>query len=109
MTPGLLTVGDCRGDALTQTEWVPPDEIGAGRIRIVQRVEEKRRAGRKQVVNVLLQRVDLRARRVLGNEAVVVDGVHISFLRDRVAEASAGGVLEGNAPAASLCSSETSF
>eukprot|EP00252_Welwitschia_mirabilis_P016364 TRINITY_DN360_c0_g1_i2.p2 TRINITY_DN360_c0_g1~~TRINITY_DN360_c0_g1_i2.p2 ORF type:complete len:153 (-),score=22.06 TRINITY_DN360_c0_g1_i2:107-565(-) len=46
---------------------------------------------------MLFQRVDLLSRRIRGNEAVIVDGEDILLFGDHITEASAGGVLEGNA------------
>lgn len=91
-------VGDGGGLALAPGEGIAAHEIGALGVGIVQGVEEIGGGGGQQVADVLLQCVDVFAGRVLGDEAVVVDGVDVAFLGDHVAEAAAGGVLEGDAP-----------
>jgi len=84
-----LTVRNRCGSALAQAEGVAAHKVRAGSVRVVQRVEEEWRAGREQVLDVLLQRVDLLAAGVFCDEAVIIDGVNISLLRDRIPEASA--------------------
>ena len=85
--------------AFAQAEGVAAHKIRASGVRVVERVEEEGGAGREQVLDVLLQRVDLGARGVLCDKAVVVDGVDIPLFRNRVPETSACRVLERDAPA----------
>lgn len=47
---------------------------------------------------MLLQRIDILSSRILGDETVVIDGVHVSLLRYHVAEASTRRIFERNAP-----------
>ena len=74
---GAGTMGDGSGHALAHGEGVAAHKVCPGRIGVVQCVEEERRGGREQVPDVLLQRVDVLARRILRHKAVVVDGVDI--------------------------------
>jgi hypothetical protein len=82
------------GQALPEAERVAAHEVGALSVRVIQRVEEERRGRAEQVLDVLGQRVDVLPRRVLGHEAVVVDGEDVLLLGDHVPKAAARGVLE---------------
>lgn len=81
------------GFALTPGKGVATYEIGTFCVRVVQSIEEIRSGGGKEVADVLLKGVDLFTGRVLGDKAIVVDGVDVAFLTDHVSEAS--GFKEG--------------
>lgn len=86
------------GLALTHGEGVPTNEVCALAVGIVESVEEIGGGRGEEVANVLLEGVDVMARRILGDEAVIVDGVDVLFLGYHVPKAPAGAVFEADAP-----------
>lgn len=83
---------------LAHSKRITSDKVRAFGVRIVQRVEKVWRRRRQQVPDVLLECIDPLSGGLIGDEAVIIDGINILLLAHHVPKAAASRVFEADAP-----------
>ena len=73
-------MGNSSGDTLTKTKRISTDKISAFSVRIIEGVEEMWSGWRQKILNVLLKCIDILARWILSNAAIIIDAVDILLL-----------------------------
>mmetsp|Transcript_139098 Transcript_139098/g.432773 ORF Transcript_139098/g.432773 Transcript_139098/m.432773 type:complete len:433 (-) Transcript_139098:159-1457(-) len=84
--------------AAAEAVGVPANEVCVAAVWVVERVEEVRRGGAREIAVVLEEGVDERAVRLGGREDVIVQGENVLFLRDEEAEVPHRRVLRADDP-----------